>query len=477
MTRLLLVLLACVFLTSDALAKRAQVSSLKPSELAEFEDQPQAIQAMLAYALDLTRKRLGYQYGSNDPKKGGMDCSGTVQHILTEMGYSAPRQSNTLYLWVREHGNLREVKNVHAPNDAQLRHLEPGDLLFWEGTYNVGKRHPPTSHVMIYLGKRKSDGRPVMVGASSGRTYQGKSQHGVSVFDFRLPSRGSKTRFVGYGPVPGVKKLSLTPPPLAAPLPGSGPDEEESPGIVARILDRVPAVNSARRDDVEVIDLSVGDWKQGQHPVTAKALEGNSSEPWRYLAYLPERYGRSSEPLPVIFYLHGRSIRGRDLERVKRYGPPALLDRREDFPFVVISPQLPEGFWHAPSLLKLLDEVIETYRVDPDRVYLTGASMGAGGAWELAGRAPERFAAFAPVCAHGGIGLAPKLTDLPIWGFHGSADEIIPIEPHQKLIEAIHARGGQARLSVIPGGTHGNIIMPVYKDEELYDWFLEHRRN
>jgi len=188
---------------------KADVASLAPADIAEFDEQPARIQKLLTYALELTKKNLRYNFGSNDPKSGGMDCSGTVNHILNAQGFSAPRQSDGLYLWVQKNGNLKRVENVHSPDDAALKSLKPGDLLFWEGTYNVGKRNPPTSHVMIYLGKQKSNGKPVMVGASSGRYYAGRARHGVSVFDFDLPRRGSSSVFVGYGPVPGLERGSV----------------------------------------------------------------------------------------------------------------------------------------------------------------------------------------------------------------------------------------------------------------------------
>lgn len=192
-------------LSFSATASEADVSSLKPSDIREFDEQPAQVQRLLQYALDLTGQNLGYQYGSNNPSNGGMDCSGTVQHILTKNGFSSPRQANTIYLWAEKHGTLNRVKSASSVSDPQLRNLQPGDLLFWEGTYNVGKRNPPTSHVMLFLGHKKSDGKPVMVGASSGRYYAGKARHGVSVFDFKMPRKGSTSQFVGFGAVPGIE--------------------------------------------------------------------------------------------------------------------------------------------------------------------------------------------------------------------------------------------------------------------------------
>lgn len=185
--------------------RAAEVSSLKPGDIREFAEQPEAVQQLLSYALGLTKKKLGYRYGSCDPANGGMDCSGTVHHILNHCGANAPRQANTLYLWVQEAGNLRQVRGASEVTNPQLADVKPGDLLFWEGTYNVAERNPPTSHVMIFVGHKKSDGKPVMVGASSGRYYEGKARHGVSLFDFRMPSGKGSSRFVGYGPIPGLE--------------------------------------------------------------------------------------------------------------------------------------------------------------------------------------------------------------------------------------------------------------------------------
>ncbi|MEO0446247.1 MAG: LysM peptidoglycan-binding domain-containing protein [Verrucomicrobiota bacterium] len=203
------------------------------------------------------------------------------------------------------------------------------------------------------------------------------------------------------------------------------------------------------------------------------------SEPppsWRYLLHLPSSYAGSRETWPLLFYLHGRSIRGNDLSLLKRYGPPMFLDKEPDFPFVVVSPQLPDRSWPSGSLLELLDEVQATYRIDPQRVYLTGVSLGGGGSWYLAASDPQRFAALVPLCGYAGTSIAPKLTRLPIWAFHGEMDEITPLEPHLQLVNAVKATGSKlAHLTIIPDGTHGDIIVPTYKRQDLWDWLLSQR--
>ena len=118
-----------------------------------------------------------------------------------------PRDASGQYVWVRKAGNFRAVLSSDL-DSFELDELKPGDLLFWTGTYDVEK-DPPVTHIMIYLGTKKEDGKPVMVGASDGRSFEGKRMFGVSVFDFKTTSKkasssGRHPRFVGYGRIPGL---------------------------------------------------------------------------------------------------------------------------------------------------------------------------------------------------------------------------------------------------------------------------------
>lgn len=178
--------------------------TLDPEDLADFDANPEPVRRLLLVGLELTRRDLTYRYGSSDPSTGGMDCSGTMYYMLKTAGVKdPPRDSSGLYLWTQKEGTLRRVAPASL-DDPALAEMKPGDLMFWEGTYEV-QRDPPISHTMIYLGREKKTGLPVMVGASDGRTYAGISRNGVSVFDFRLPAAGSAARFVGFGKVPELK--------------------------------------------------------------------------------------------------------------------------------------------------------------------------------------------------------------------------------------------------------------------------------
>ena len=190
--------------------KPAAVSSMTPEELEGFETYVPEVQQLIRRALELTTQNLRYQFGSADPKAGGMDCSGTKYRVLLDSGIKeAPRQSDEICRWVMRRTRLYRTEETSTLKDKSLSALKPGDLLFWSGTYETSNpRELPISHVMLYLGKRKKDGKPVVFGASDGRTYDGQRRNGVSVFDFVMPKRDGKAAFYGYGPIPGLK---LTP--------------------------------------------------------------------------------------------------------------------------------------------------------------------------------------------------------------------------------------------------------------------------
>jgi cell wall-associated NlpC family hydrolase len=195
----------------------AATSSIEPRELQEFDAQPEPVRKLIAAALDLTKRTLTYTYGSADPANGGMDCSGTIYYLLKAQGFDeVPRQANEQYTWVRKQARFYAVLSKKQDN-VELTEMRPGDLLFWTGTYNVD-REPPVTHCMIYLGKRKQDGKRLMFGASDGRPYNGERRNGVSVFDFKMPAARSGDKadaatvaaperspdFAGYGPIPGM---------------------------------------------------------------------------------------------------------------------------------------------------------------------------------------------------------------------------------------------------------------------------------
>ena len=199
----------------------AAVSTVSIEDISGFEQYPKQVKSLIQSALALTRLELAYTYGSHEPGKGGMDCSGTVYHVLGFQGLKGvPRQSDEMCQWVEKKSQLHLTPTATAFDHAEFAALQPGDLLFWTNTTTT-QRKLPVTHVMIYLGKQKKTGKRIVFGASDGRSFQGERRSGVSVFDFHLPKAESTARFYGYGAAPGL--LPVAPVPIAAPTPPPAP--------------------------------------------------------------------------------------------------------------------------------------------------------------------------------------------------------------------------------------------------------------
>lgn len=200
----------------------------------------------------------------------------------------------------------------------------------------------------------------------------------------------------------------------------------------------------------------------------------------RYLRYLPKGYGENPErKWPLMLFLHGAGERGSNIELVKKHGPPKLIEQGREYPFIIVSPQCPSGVWWTEmtdALVALLDDVQAKYAVDPNRVYLTGLSMGGFGSWTLGCRHPERFAALAPICGGGEWYLAERLKNVPVWVFHGAQDPVVALRESQEMVTALERAGGNVRLTIYPDAGHDSWT-EAYNDPKLYEWFLSHRRN
>lgn len=196
----------------------------------------------------------------------------------------------------------------------------------------------------------------------------------------------------------------------------------------------------------------------------------------QFWLYFPKRYAESKEKLPLIIYLHGSSRRGREINDVKANGLPPVLDTMDDFDFVVASPQALSNYpwqvsWRPDDLILLLDYLLAEYEIDPNRVYLTGLSMGGYGTWATIGKHADRFAAAAPICGGGDPAWGEAIGTLPVWAFHGAEDRVVPIERSREMVEAVNASGGNAKLTSYPGVGHDSYTQ-TYANPKLYEWFL-----
>jgi predicted peptidase len=198
-----------------------------------------------------------------------------------------------------------------------------------------------------------------------------------------------------------------------------------------------------------------------------------------YLLYQPKDYAARRD-WPLVLFLHGAGERGDDLALLTLHGLPKLVAQGQDFPFFIVSPQCSEASWwpwEVERLGVLLAHVTAQHAIDRSRIYLTGLSMGGYGTWHLAVRYPELFAAIVPICGGGETlpRLAGRLARLPIWAFHGDTDDIVPLAESERMVAAVNAAGGDAKLTVYPGVGH-NAWDRAYGEAALYQWLLAQRR-
>ena len=196
-----------------------------------------------------------------------------------------------------------------------------------------------------------------------------------------------------------------------------------------------------------------------------------------YLLYLPDGYGKDDKAWPLVLFLHGAGESGNDLNKVKKHGPPKLTEAGKDFPCIVVSPQSPRFGWDAETLNGLLDDVMAKYKVDKDRVYLTGLSMGGFGTWALAAAHPDKFAAIIPICGGGDPKDAAKLKDLPVWVFHGAKDTTVQPAQSEAMVNALKDAGAaNVKYTLYPDAAHDSWTA-TYDDPAVWEWLFQQKRS
>ncbi|WP_158545321.1 prolyl oligopeptidase family serine peptidase [Bremerella cremea] len=217
--------------------------------------------------------------------------------------------------------------------------------------------------------------------------------------------------------------------------------------------------------------------RQATQRFTWTGTDGNQRS-FSYWCYLPPDAPPTSR-LPLLLFLHGAGERGNNLSLVCKHGPPKLIEQGEDFPFVVIAPQCPfDQWWTMPQnligLAKLVEQVSADYPIDPERMYVTGMSMGGYGTWQLAATYPKLFAAIVPICGGTNLSQAVALQSIPVWAFHGRDDDIVPLIRSQEIIDELTKIGSDATLTIYDNVRHDS-WSATYANREIYDWLLTHK--
>jgi len=251
--------------------------------------------------------------------------------------------------------------------------------------------------------------------------------------------------------------------------------------LVAMPIDGDPAVT----DSTTVVELR-GTLAVRQTATTFQASSVNAAI--GYLWYAPESYRKSStEQAPLLVFLHGSGEKGNgttELNRVRVHGPPRLVHEGREFPFIVVSPQLPssQGGWSSGLVKQLIDTLQSRFRVDASRIYVTGLSLGAMGTWSFALAHPTVAAAVVPIAGSGNPGSACAMRNVPVWAFHGDADGTVNISGSRSMIDALNACVPQTsttpRFTIYPGVGHDSWTRTYSGSagHDIYAWLLTHRR-
>jgi len=198
----------------------------------------------------------------------------------------------------------------------------------------------------------------------------------------------------------------------------------------------------------------------------------------RYVVYVPHDY-TPERAWPLILFLHGRGERGDDGLLQTEVGIGRAIRRHADrFPCIVIMPQCPPtGYWDKAlaDIDTALADTRQAYNIDSGRVYLTGLSMGGFAAWMYGARHTDCFAALLPICGGGNPEDASALARLPIWAFHGAADETVPPKKTREMVEAVKRAGGHVKHTEYPRVGH-NSWDEAYDDPNVIKWLLKQQK-
>jgi predicted peptidase len=230
-------------------------------------------------------------------------------------------------------------------------------------------------------------------------------------------------------------------------------------------------------------------------PLEKRTFTDAAGKTLRYRLLKPEGYDPAKR-YPLVLFLHGAGERGDDNEKQLIHAVPQFLrpEIRKQYPCFLVAPQCPDKFkwvdadWSAAThrmpaeptapmrlTIALLEALPKEWSIDTKRIYVTGLSMGGFGAWEIAARRPELFAAVVPVCGGADEATAPKIAMIPHWAFHGAKDGVVKPARSRTMIEALKKAGGQPRYTEYPNVGH-DAWDPAYRDPKLYEWLFAQKR-
>lgn len=203
------------------------------------------------------------------------------------------------------------------------------------------------------------------------------------------------------------------------------------------------------------------------------AIKGKTS--YNFWMNLPNDTVLKSKP-PILIFLHGRSLSGTDLNRVKKYGVIHEIEKGRKIPAIVIAPQVASGSWDPDKILEVLKYVQSNYTTDSSRIYVCGMSLGGYGTMHFAGKYPEIVTAGVALCGGGNPKDACNLASIPFWIQHGTADKAVPISESRLMVNAIKKCDSDKLVyTEIKGADHG-ALERIFRDDTMYNWLFEKRK-
>ena len=196
---------------------------------------------------------------------------------------------------------------------------------------------------------------------------------------------------------------------------------------------------------------------------------------YNFWVYTPVDYFYSMEQTPVIIFLHGASLCGRNLDRVRRYGPLDAIVKGRDIDALTIVPQNPGGAWSPKKIMDVLDWVKSHYACDTTRVYVLGMSLGGYGTMDVCGTYPDRIAAGMALCGGCSLKDVSGLGKLPFWIIHGTADRAVSVKQSKVVVEKLKEGSNDSRLIYDwwQGANHGTPARVFYL-KKTYQWLFSH---
>ena len=204
-------------------------------------------------------------------------------------------------------------------------------------------------------------------------------------------------------------------------------------------------------------------------------MRGNIKDGYDFWLYEPKGWDVDTIQKPLVLFLHGASLCGRNLDRVRRYGTLDALDRGRMIDAFVLAPQNPGGAWKPSNIMDVVNWVSDNFQVDTNRIYVLGMSLGGYGTIDFAATYPDKIAAAMAICGGGTVKNYEPLNSIPLWILHGTADKAVPISHSDKVVEAMNKNGEASRLiyTRLKGLNHGRPARIFYL-KETYEWLFLH---